>query len=194
MGEQIEGAAPPAAEGGQTSIPLPRFNEVNSRMKAAEARAAELEAKLAALERKPVAPVGQAPGEPQPSPTPEPKSSQAPAPKADESELARLRLMAHHKVPESVVDDVLSFTSKGLEVEDAVALVRQKKPGAFGGQSTAGAYQPGAHSVSSPGSGKPPEPPKVSERQRVAAIRNNDARHSEVLKLAGRIVLGEKIE
>jgi hypothetical protein len=94
--------------------------------------------------------------------------------------------MAHHQVPEQAVDAVLELTSKGIEVADAVMVVRSKNPSAFG--SPARGFNPTAHATATPTSGRIPPPAEPTRLEQVTAIPDLHVRHDTCLKEAAQMI------
>lgn len=183
-------AAPP--EGAVApSIPKPRFDEVNERMKVAEngladanARTAELESELQRL-RSP------APAAPAPTPTP-PAAPASPEPRtqADTSDrdvqLERLTMIVEHGVSAAQADVLMGYRARGLSGEESLTLAQTQHPQLFGRD--ARGFDPNAHSTAPPGT-RPPRPPAdPTFSEQLAATRDPVKRQSMALKAAADLV------
>lgn len=194
MGDQTNPTATPpvAPEGGNATIPLPRFKEVNDRMKAAEARVAELEARL-----RPGTPPA-APAEPVTPPSADmtPEAPKAPPQQAAEPSskvtidpaIEQKFALVKQGVPVAAVDEVHALVSRGYAVEDAIMVAQRKNPEAFGKDSRG--FNPAAHSAAPPASGRPPAPPPPpTELEQIAATRDLHKRNDMAVKAAGKAIM-----
>jgi hypothetical protein len=190
MGVQDDDAVPPAAAKGSgaestpVSIPKPRFDEVNERLKASQAANADLQAQLAALRAVKPAQTEDTEKKPAAKPATEPQGSGG---LADEMRVLRLRV--DHGVSEEAARLVLGYEQKGLNAQDALDFARTRQPKLFGEDKRG--FDPSTHSSSAPGSGPPPsteKPPEPSELDKVRGIRNPELRGKAAMKGAVSLV------
>lgn len=194
MGDQPEATPPVAQQEPKGSIPLPRFNAVNERMKAAEAELATLRAQLAAEKQKP-APTPE-PEAPETAESEEPESQSPQGEEARQSapvdieRTARLEIMANLHVSEDAATLIRGYMQKGNDLSDALALARLRNPAAFG--KDVRGFDPKAHHAAPPSSGRPKPQPEPTRADKLAAARGNlHARQSMALKFASEIIQGQ---
>lgn len=195
MGDQPEATPPVAQQEPKGSIPLPRFNAVNERMKAAEAELATLRTQLAAEKQKPPPPPEPEAPEAVESEEPESQSPQGEqtrqsTPSVDHERTARLEIMANLHVSEDAATLVRSYMQKGNDLSDALALARLRNPAAFG--KDVRGFDPKAHHAAPPSSGRPKPQPEPTRADKLAAARGNlHSRQSLALKFASEIIQGQ---
>lgn len=167
---------------------MPRFREVNDRMKAAEAEAARLSQELASLRAaasKPATPAA-APVEPAAEETPKPRTTQG---TGDAQRLERLELQVKLGVNEETAAALSEYLRKGIEIDDALALHKLKNPGAFGPDVKRG-FQNGTHASNPPATGRrqPPAPEEPTRAEQLAANRDLHRRQKMAIGFASEMV------
>lgn len=189
MGDQQEQAAPPAAPPAtppapkpEVTIPKPRFDALNERMKKAEEERDRLQQELLAARAEASAPADEPDPAPQDSPPPA-EPEQPPEPRVDMDEVQRLRIAARHRLSEETAALVQSYVKKGLDENDALAMAKLKAPKAFAGRDLRG-FDPTTHSAAPPASGRPQPKPEPTVREQIAATRDPHRRGQMALNAA----------
>lgn len=185
--EDEEDPAPPAGEkkapGSEPEpqlIPKPRFDQVNTRLREANERIAELEGKLASASGSKDKPAKD---------DPEPKPREAPAQaKPVELDARIIQLRLDHQLSQEAAEAVRRYEQQGLSAEDAMAFAQMRKPGLFGEDRRG--FDETTHSSERPGTGKsdPPKDPEPTQLQKVAAISDLNRRGKAALAGARELV------